>query len=176
MVGVSELGNAGPKNGYIKTEQIIRNCICSTLNASDDGSYATIDATVILGVVHHCRIITATFRRLNLLPSSGLTGKRENLLWLIPKEELLSMPFPLQTGADPSSEKLWVFLSPTRLIVSKISATIMTLFVGCRFEILGSDWGAGLTPERGHNWTDGDIVDRRIECDGWREFRLEARL
>ena len=54
--------------------------------------------------------------------------------------------------------------------MSSVLGTTLTLFVVCRFELLGSDWAAGLTPGRGHNWTDGDVVDRRIECGGWREF------
>lgn len=85
VVGVRELRNVGQKYGYhsepynwpnkqrlyfFKFERFWR-------------WYMIIDATVILHIVHHSRVKTTTFRRLNLLPSSCVAGKRESLLWLI---------------------------------------------------------------------------------------------
>ena len=69
------------------------------------------DVTVILRSVHLRRVRTTTFRRLNLPPSSGGAGETGESTAVDPYKELVSVQFPLRTGADPFSETC-VFLSP----------------------------------------------------------------
>lgn len=87
VVGVSELRNVGQKYG----------CLSEPYNWPNKQKrylfkferfwrwYIIIDVTVILHSVHvhHPRVKTTTFQRLNLLPYSDGVGKQESLLWFI---------------------------------------------------------------------------------------------